>query len=256
MSLKKGFATLLLFFTAPGLVFADGHGAQENVLSVQLNLCNLKDGSSMKDYDELLDDYFKWAKDNDVEVDFVRQTPLFTHATPNSPDQWQFADFLISDHKRSGETWDKWLGTKTGQKLNKRWGEMASCNIKFMALYPMYMDETTIQSDDSRVVSWDWCTPLDGVTPDQVIKKHADLAKQFEGKFNQSAWLVGIPTVGMAQASGYAHINVYKDFAAYQADRQFLDAEGGWRVYMDYQATTASCSGEALYLEDVLNRAN
>ena len=120
MTLKKVFAAFLLFFTAPGLVFADGHGAQENVLSVQLNLCNLKDGSSMKDYDELLDDYFQWAKDNDVEVDFVRQTPLFTHATPKSPDQWQFADFLISDHKRSGETWDKWLGTKAGQKLKRQ----------------------------------------------------------------------------------------------------------------------------------------
>ena len=235
---------------------ADGHGSEEPVLSAQVNLCNLNEGSSMEDYDALLDDYFEWARANNVEVDFVRQTPLFTHATPSSPDEWQFADFLISDHKRSGETWDKWLGTKSGQKLNKRWGEIASCNIKFMALYPMHMDQQAIDSDDSRVVSWDWCTPLDGVAPDQVIKKHASLSEQFKGKFNQSAWVVAIPTVGMAEASGFAHINVYKDFAAYQADRQFIDGEGGWRVYSDYQTTTARCSGEAIYLEEVLNRAN
>ena len=104
------------------------------------------------------------GKRNDVEVDFVRQTPVFTRNSLIILINGSSQTLLISDHKRSGETWDKWLGTKTGQKLNKRWGEIASCNIKFMALYPMYMDQMTIQSDDERVVSWDWCTPLDGVT--------------------------------------------------------------------------------------------
>ena len=62
----------------------------------------LLDGVTQKDYDALIKDYFKWSKKHDVEVTFIRQVPLFGHATARNPNPYDFVEFLASDHVTSG----------------------------------------------------------------------------------------------------------------------------------------------------------
>ena len=74
--------------------FADDHAGGQpkagDVINMQVNLCNLNDGFTIEDYNKMNREYFKWSKTNDVEVTFVRQAPVFTHNSPNNPDQYEF----------------------------------------------------------------------------------------------------------------------------------------------------------------------
>ena len=84
----------------------------------------------MDQYNAMNKDYINWSKENDVEVTFVRQTPLFSHADFNQSPGYDFIELLASSFEGSGKGWDKWLGTKNGQKLNKKWNELATCHVK------------------------------------------------------------------------------------------------------------------------------
>jgi hypothetical protein len=81
---------------------------------------------------------------------------------------------------------------------------------------------------------------------------HAKLAESWD--FKQSAWAVAFPTIGLGQVEGFFHVNAYKDFETYQSHQKALYSEGGWRTYYDYQNTIASCSGDSVYQETVMNR--
>ena len=47
---------------------------QANVL--QMNLCSLKPGKTMTNYDRVFNDYIEWSKENDAEVFVLRATPI------------------------------------------------------------------------------------------------------------------------------------------------------------------------------------
>ena len=73
-------ATLLAIFTNL-TALADDHMIDninvQQPFNIQANLCKLNLGVDLDDYQEMIDDYFEWAKDNDVDPVFVRQFPLF-----------------------------------------------------------------------------------------------------------------------------------------------------------------------------------
>ena len=123
--------TLALVVTAWVLspfVKADDHefvgGIDVNApFNLQVQMCALLDGVTQEDYDALINDYFKWSKKHDVEVTFIRQVPLFGHATARNPNPYDFVEYLASYHVTSGRGWDKWLTTKDGQKLGERWAK-------------------------------------------------------------------------------------------------------------------------------------
>jgi len=89
---------LITFFGLNNSVFADGHEQGETeVFNLQVQLCTLKDNASMKQYDEMIDDYVKWSRKHDVELAFARQTPLYPH------NNWfesgyDFMEVLFSTH--------------------------------------------------------------------------------------------------------------------------------------------------------------
>ena len=68
------FLTFVLIFSLSENANADDHMGPSNL---QIQLCKLNEGVTMNDYDSLINEYFKWAKKNDVEVFFARQTPLY-----------------------------------------------------------------------------------------------------------------------------------------------------------------------------------
>ena len=85
--MKKVFAwsiwTLLLTSWTGSLASANDHMIDNiNVsqpFNVQANLCKLNPGVELNDYQAMIDDYFAWAEENDVDPVFVRQFPLFSH---------------------------------------------------------------------------------------------------------------------------------------------------------------------------------
>ena len=75
---KSIFALSLIFLLTSNLTYADDHSSDEtDVFNVQVQLCTLKGNTSIKQYDEMIDDYVKWSKKHDVELFFARQTPLY-----------------------------------------------------------------------------------------------------------------------------------------------------------------------------------
>ena len=76
-------ATMLLAIFANPAALADNHMIDninvQQPFNIQANLCKLNPGVSLDDYQEMIDDYFDWAKENDVDPVFVRQFPLFSH---------------------------------------------------------------------------------------------------------------------------------------------------------------------------------
>ena len=74
---------------------ADNHeftgGIEENEpFNLQVQMCSLNEGVTQEDYDQMISDYFAWSEKHDVEVTFVRQVPLFTHANADNPYPYDF----------------------------------------------------------------------------------------------------------------------------------------------------------------------
>ena len=76
--------TFSILLVKPGN--ADDHYEElPNVSNVQVNVCKLKEGVSLKEYNAVTEDYVKWSKKNNVETFYVRHFPLFSHGTTGNP---------------------------------------------------------------------------------------------------------------------------------------------------------------------------
>ena len=104
--MKNYLSTFIIFVFTIVLgtnVYADGHENPLNeAFNLQVQLCKLKDGATMDQYNAMNKDYINWSKENDVEVTFVRQTPLFSHADFNQSPGYDFIEILASSFEGSG----------------------------------------------------------------------------------------------------------------------------------------------------------
>tara|TARA_Y100000768_G_scaffold7558_1_gene5248 strand:- start:592 stop:1374 length:783 start_codon:yes stop_codon:yes gene_type:complete len=252
------FLTFVLTFSISENSFADDQYSEMegNVFNIQVQQCTLKGDTSIKQYDSMINDYFKWAKKNDAEVFFSRQTPLYVH------NSWyrsgiDFLEILFSTHAESGKAWDKWLGTKEGQKLNARWQELADCRVKMGASFINYIDQEAMNNDNDRIVSWNWCSLNEGVSYEDLLTEHekrAELLK--EDSLGMIAWANVYPNIGTDEAPGdFAHLAVYPNIESAQIYQQ-SQSSGGWQSYRDYQRDFATCKGESYMIEKVLNDPN
>jgi len=248
----------ILTFASAG-VLADDHemfaGDMDPAepMSVQAQICNLNDGVSLSDYNKVTEKYKKWAKKNDAEVALFRQFPMMTHNNSNNPYPADFVEFLVTDFENAGTSWDKWMTTKTGQKLAAEWGDVGTCHIKMGALFTQWADVEAINTDNDRIVTWNWCTRRDGVTHDDLNKAHAAFIEENPDGLGNIGWFTLYPNIGGADAAGeFAHIVVYPDMAGLMEHQEWF-AKGGWRGRMDYYQM-ADCTGEAVMTEQVLGR--
>ncbi len=221
-------------------------------INLQTQLCKLNPGKTMAQYDKMVSDYFKWSVKHDVEVTFVRQVPLFSHANSSNPWGYDFVEFLASSYEDSGKSWDKWLGTPDGQKLNETWQSIAKCDVKMASLFFRYADVEALNSDKDRIVTWNWCTRNEGVSADQLRAKHDALAAEFSGSLGEIGWGIYFPQIGGANAPGdFAHIVIYPDVEGLMKRQKWYN-EGGWRADSDYNTSYASCSGESANIETIM----
>ena len=238
---------------------ADGHetftgGLDPNApINVQAQVCTLKPGKTQAQYDRLVNKYFEWAKKYDVETTFVRQIPFLTHANPNNPNNYDFIEFLVSDFETSGKAWDLWMSTSDGQKLNEEWLSLASCDIKMAALNMQWAKVDELNSDDERIVVWNWCSKKEGVSSEQLIAKHDSIAEEYSDGLGNIGWATFHPIIGGANAPGnFAHIVVYPDMKGLMEHQEWF-AGGGWKARSDYHIY-AECRGDEAFVETIMNR--
>ena len=222
-------------------------------MSVQAQICNLNDGVSLSDYNKVTEQYKKWAKKNDAEVALFRQFPMMTHNNPSNPYPADFVEFLVTDFENAGTSWDKWMTTKGGQKLAAEWQAVGTCHIKMGALFTQWADVEAINTDNDRIVTWNWCTRRDGVTHDDLNKAHTAFVEENPEGLGNIGWFTLYPNIGGADAAGeFAHIVVYPNMEGLMEHQEWF-AKGGWRGRMDYYQM-ADCTGEAVMTEQVLGR--
>ena len=177
-------AVMLLAVFANPAAQADDHMIDninvQQPFNIQANLCKLNAGVDLDDYQEMIDDYFEWAKENDVDPVFVRQFPLFSHQNLSRPWPYDFVEFLVSDYQRWGKAWDLWLTSQDGMALNERWQSLAMCHVKQAHAFMLYADQEQMATDDERYVTWNWCTRKEGVTFEEISAKHAEYAMDMQ----------------------------------------------------------------------------
>ena len=140
--------------------------------SIQMQLCTLKPGKSMENYDRIIDDYIEWSKENDVEVFVMRATPLFMSTPSDGQTPIDFFEMLIAPFSVAGNGWDKWLTTEESQKINARWQDTAECRVSMNTGYIMALDQEVLSAQDDRIMTFNWCTRNEGVSIDQLQAKH------------------------------------------------------------------------------------
>ena len=247
------FLTFILTFSVSENSIADDH---MEVSNLQIQLCNLNDGVTMKEYDAMISEYFEWAKKNDVETYFARQTALYPHNSFIDAG-YDFVELLNTSHVNSGKGWDKWLGTKSGQKLNEKWQKLANCKVKMAAIVPNFLNEKALSKDKDRIVSWNWCSLNDGVSYEDLLEEHSKRASLLEeNSRGLIAWANVYPRIGMSEAPGdFAHLALFPNIEAAQVYQQD-QSDGGWKSYRDYNQNFASCEGDQFMIEKVLSDPN
>lgn len=235
-----------------GSMFTGGMDPQ-TPMNVQTQLCTLKPGKTMAQYNRLNDKYIAWAKKNGVETTLVRSMPFVTHGNPNNRSKTEFVEHLVSDHATSGKAWDLWLSTPEGQKLNEEWQSIAQCDMKMATLNTQWANVEALNSDDTRFAMWNWCTRKEGVSVDSLVAKHASIAATFPDGVANIGWFTYLPILGGANAPGtFANIIVFPDMAGLMEHKQWL-SEGGWKVRFDYY-NYVDCQGDYVNIEEVLHR--
>lgn len=223
--------------------------------SVQMQLCTLKPGKSMENYDRVIRDYVTWSKENDVEVFFMRATPLFMSAPQNGQPSIDFFEMLVAPFSVAGNGWDKWLTTEESQKLNARWQDTAECRVTMNAGFIMALDREALSARDDRVMTFNWCTRNEGVSVDQLQAKHQQMAATWNTDSPVKAWTILAPSLGSRNMPGaFAHLLSFEDVNGLMAWENTKANDEGWRTRMDYETSYAGCVGENVYHMQVLNR--
>ena len=257
----KNWVLFLMLAIVSMATLADNHeftgGIGENEpFNLQVQMCSLNEGVTQQDYDQMISDYFDWSEKHEVEVTFVRQVPLFTHANAANPYPYDFIEFLATDHVNAGRGWDKWLSTPDGMELNERWQELAHCDVKMANAVMLWADVDKMNTDSERTVVWNWCDRKPGVTWDQLNLKHEDMLQNGSEDRTNIAWALFFPHFGGAHAPAeFAHLVIYSDIESTMRDT-VLFTEGGWRTQEEYLSSYASCQGRYVSAETIMRRPN
>ena len=253
------YLTSLLLGLLIGTVYADHHGNKVAGMdlskgnALQMQLCSLKPGKKMSDYEANFDDYIAWSKKHGVETFALRLTPMFV-TPPNNGTSIEWIEILASPFSVSGEAWDKWLTTEDGQKLNARWQTLADCRVSVNPVFTLFADPA-ITAQDTRVMTLNWCTRNPGVSSDQVQARHRSVLAGRTSDSPISAWSISYNGLGRRKAPGdYLHMMSFADNAALMRYMDGYANNEGWRRRQDYETSYASCTGQNAYFVNVLNR--
>jgi len=224
--------------------------------SLQLQLCSLKPGKSMADYAKVVDAYFAWSKANNVETTFLRATPMFASPPQGETELgFDFIEMLFSPFDVAGRGWTQWLTTDEGRKLNAQWQAAANCRVSISAAFINVIDPAALSATNDRVMVLNWCTRREGVSVDQLVAKHQQIASGWTPEAPLKAWATVYPSLGSRNTPGeFAHLLMFTDANGLMAYQNGLANNEGWRNRLDYETSYAECVGDNVYYGQVLHR--
>ena len=223
--------------------------------AVQMQMCTLKPGKTMADYEKMSADYIRWSKKNNAEVMYMRAIPLFASPRNAATSSFDFIEMLASSFQKSGDGWKKWLSTKEGAKLNATWQSIAECRVSINAFAMPYADTEKLATLNERVITFNWCTRHDGVTWDDITAVHQQGVANRPEDSAVISWALMFPGVGVNNPPGeFAHVLSFADTTGLMASLDRLANKEGWRQREQYETNYASCTGQNAYLATVLNR--
>ena len=88
---------------------------------------------------------------------------------------YDYIAFDFMDWEELGNEWDLYLDSKTGSEIASEYDKVEDCDALVAAVFPL-LRRAEISSDDSRVVTVEWCTRKDGVSADQLSAEHRAIA--------------------------------------------------------------------------------
>jgi len=248
LTMLSGAASFAATGQYSGLNLAQGN-------SLQMQLCTLKPGKSMASYAKVVDAYIEWSKDNNVEVFVLRATPMFVSPPENANRGFDFMEMLLGPYEVSGRGWTQWLTGEDGRKLNAQWQEAADCNVSINTAYIAVIDQAALSARNDRVMVMNWCTRREGVSVDQLVAKHQQIASEWTAESPLKAWAIMYPGLGSRNMPGeFAHILTFADASGLMAWQDSLANAEGWRNRLDYETSYAECIGDNVYYAEVLNR--
>ena len=214
--------------------------------AAEVYLCTFNAGKSMTDLDQAMRAWRAAADEGRFNGLTFQLTPRYG----NPPLDLIWVSYIpFSEAAETAEWWDA-----NGQEARAGIFEVVSCQTSLNTSLLRYAND--VQDDDRMLVSWDWCTRLEGVTRAALRARHQEFVNRLSESNARMAYTIMFPQAGIrtdTRLGEAAHLYFYPDWAALVADHESR-AQGGWRFYADYNENFASCTGENVYDAVVLNR--
>ena len=254
----KKIITLFLFYLglqASSSAFADDHLEGNWIVDIgegvahMAHICTLKSDATMNDISKIDKKLHKFMDDENIRG--FRQILLPLMAIGATYDYIAF-DFM--DWEELGNEWDLYLGSKTGSAIASEYDKVEDCDALVSAVFPL-LRRPEISSEESRVVTVQWCTRKDGVSADQLSSKHRAIAAENIDNELVGWWGVGYPMAGVRDGvfpGDFYHLVNYADMKTFAAAKNAIANEEGWRARADYYASYANCTGEHVMIGETV----
>ena len=217
-------------------------------VAVQTHLCTLNSGKTMADVNAVNETWLAAAEEGAYNGLTLQLTPRFA----NVPYDVIFFEYLALDQvAQTGQWWDD-----NGQDVLAEIFEVISCSSALNGSYLTYVSDAILQDEDHGVVSLNWCTIGDGVSPEALAAERNAFAQRLNDANVRTAYSVMFPNFGTRTENSlgdFAQVMVYPDWTALASSHQFW-ASGGWRARAEYQRKFAQCTGPNVYDAVVLHR--
>ena len=168
--MKKIITIFAIFFglQTSGNVIADDHAKGNWIVGIgegvahMAHICTLKNDATMDDIAKIDKKLHKFLDHENIRGFRQILLPLMAVGTT-----YDYIAFDFMDWEELGNEWDLYLDSKTGSEIGSDYDKVEDCDALVAAVYPL-LRRAEISSDDSRVVTVEWCTRKDGVSADQL----------------------------------------------------------------------------------------
>jgi hypothetical protein len=255
--MKKIITIFAIFFglQTSGNVIADDHAEGNWIVGIgegvahMAHICTLKNDATMDDIAKIDKKLHKFLDDENIRGFRQILLPLMAVGTT-----YDYIAFDFMDWEELGNEWDLYLDSKTGSEIGSDYDKVEDCDALVAAVYPL-LRRAEISSDDSRVVTVEWCTRKDGVSADQLSAEHRAIATENADNELVGWWGVGYPLAGVRDGvfpGDFYHLVNYADMKTFAAAKNAIANEEGWRARADYYTSYADCTGEHVMIGETV----
>jgi hypothetical protein len=254
----KKIITLFLFYLglqASSNAFADDHSEGNWIVDIgegvaqMAHICALKSEATMNDISKIDEKLHKFLDDENIRGFRQILVPLMAVGAT-----YDYIAFDFMDWEELGKNWDQYLGSKTGGVIASEYDKVEDCDALVAAVFPL-LRRPEISSDDSRIVTVEWCTRKGGVSADQLSAKHRAIAAENVDNELVGWWGVGYPMAGVRDGvfpGDFYHLVNYTDMKTFAAAKNAIANEEGWKARADYYASYADCTGEHVMIGETV----